>query len=189
VLLFHHVQGRTAGIDAFADALREAGHTVHAPDLFDGRTFASIDEGMAHVRELGGFGEVSERGVRAAEGLPDDLVYMGFSLGAVPAQQLAQTRAGARGAVLLHGALPPTEFGGPWPAAVPLQIHLMDRDEFALEGDLDVARELDATLENAELFLYPGDRHLFTDSSLSDYDEAAAALVRQRVLDFLARDR
>jgi len=108
-----------------------------------------------------------------------------MSLGAMPAQKLAQTRAGARGAVLLHGALPPSEFGGAWPPAVPLQIHLMEQDEFALEGDLDVARDLDETVEGATLFLYPGDRHLFTDSSLADYDAEAAALVTQRVVELL----
>jgi dienelactone hydrolase len=185
VVLFHHAQGQTEGFRAFADELRSAGHTVHTPDLFDGRTFASIDEGLAYVREAGGFGAVTERGVRAAHELPDGLVYAGFSLGVVPAQQLAQTRPGARGAVFLHGALPPSEFGGEWPATVPLQIHLMDHDEFALEGDLDVARELDETVENATLFLYPGDGHLFTDRSVADYDEAAATQVMERVLAFL----
>jgi dienelactone hydrolase len=108
-----------------------------------------------------------------------------MSLGAMPAQKLAQTRPGATGAVLLHSAIPAEEFGGPWPAAVPLQIHLMEEDEFALEGDLDAARELDADVERAELFLYPGDRHLFTDSSLPAYDAQAATLVRQRVVAFL----
>ena len=87
--------------------------------------------------------------------------------------------------MLLHSAVPASEFGGAWPPDVPLQIHLMEEDEFALEGDLDAARELDKTVESAELFLYPGDRHLFTDSSLADYDERAATLVKQRVLAFL----
>src|ERR671935_2361554 len=73
----------------------------------------------------------------------------------MPAQKLAQTRPGAKGAVLLHAALPASEFGGAWPPDVPLQIHLMEEDEFALEGDLDAARELDKTVESAELFLYP----------------------------------
>ena len=87
--------------------------------------------------------------------------------------------------MLLHSAVPASEFGGAWPPDVPLQIHLMEEDEFALEGDPDAARELDKTVESAELFLYPGDRHLFTDSSLADYDERAATLVKQRVLAFL----
>ena len=184
VLLFHHAQGLTPGCLAFAEELRAAGHVVHAPDLYDGRTFDTLDDGVGYAREVG-FDTIGERGRLAAEGLPNEIVYAGFSLGAMPAQELAQTRPGTKGAVLLHSAIPPSEFGGPWPQGVPLQIHLMEADEWALEGDLDAARELDETVESAELFLYPGDRHLFTDSSLPDYDEAAATLVRQRVVSFL----
>jgi dienelactone hydrolase len=184
VLLLHHAQGLTAGCLAFGDELRAAGHVVHAPDLYDGRTFDNLDEGVGYARELG-FGTILERGQRAADGLPNEIVYAGFSLGAMPAQSLAQTRPGAKGALLFHSAIPPSEFGGPWPEGLPLQIHLMEEDEFALEGDLDAAREIDESAESAELFLYPGDRHLFTDSSLPDYDERAATLVKQRVLTFL----
>jgi dienelactone hydrolase len=181
VLLFHHVHGLTAGCLAFADELRAPGHVVHTPDLYDGKTFVDRDEGMSYAREVG-FDTIVERGRLAAEGLPSELVYGGFSLGAVPAQMLAQTRPGAGGALLFHAAIPTSEFGGPWPEGVPLQIHTMADDEL---GDVDVARELAATIEGAELFLYPGDRHLFTDRSLSEYDETAAALVVQRVLSFL----
>ena len=185
VLLFHHAHGLTAGVRAFADELRASGHVVHTPDLYDGRTFDELEAGLGYARETG-FATIVERGVRAADGLAGELVYAGMSLGAMPAQQLAQTRPGAKGAVLLHAAVPASEFGDAWPADVPLQIHLMEQDEFALEGDLDAARELEATVERAELFLYPGDRHLFTDSSLADSDEPAATQVRQRVLAFLA---
>jgi len=184
VALFHHAQGLTGGCLAFADDLRAAGHVVHTPDLYDGRTFAQLSEGMGYVRQIG-FDTFLERGVAAAENLPNQVVYAGMSLGAMPAQKLGQARPGAKGAVLLHGALPPSEFGGAWPPAVPLQIHLMAEDEFALEGDLDVARELDDTVDGATLFLYAGDRHLFTDSSLADYDEDATTLVTQRVIAFL----
>ena len=184
LLLFHHAQGLTAGCLSFADELRAAGHVVHAPDLYDGKTFADLDDGVGYAREVG-FDTIGERGRLAAEGLPNEIVYAGFSLGAMPAQMLAQTRAGAKGALLFHGCVPPSEFGGPWPQGVPLQIHLMEADEWALEGDLDAARELDETVESAELFLYPGDRHLFADNSLPDYDESAATLLKQRVLSFL----
>jgi dienelactone hydrolase len=188
VVLFHHAQGLTAGCLAFADDLRAAEHVVHTPDLYEGRTFAELPEGIAYVQETG-FATIIERGRRAAEGLADDLVYAGFSLGVLPAQMLAQTRPGARGALLVYSCVPPSEFGGPWPHGVPVQIHMMDRDEEVLppNEDLEAARELDRTVPSAELFLYPGDRHLFADSSLPDYDEAAAALLRERVLDFLAR--
>ncbi len=184
VLLFHHAHGLTAGVLAFADELRAAGHVVHAPDLYDGKTFADLDDGVGYAREVG-FGTIGERGRLAAEGLPNEIVYAGFSLGGMPAQMLAQTRPGAKGALLFHSAIPASEFGGPWPEGVPLQIHLMEADEWALEGDLDAARELDETVESAQLFLYPGDRHLFADDSLPDYDERAATLLKQRVLSFL----
>ena len=185
-LLFHHAQGQTTGFHAFADDLRGAGHTVHTPDLFDGRTFDSIDAGLAYAQEIG-FGEVVERGVRAAESLPAELVYAGFSLGVVPAQKLAQTRPGARGALLFYSCVPVSEFGSSWPAGVPVQIHGMDADPiFVDEGDIDAARALVASTTDAELFLYPGDQHYFADSSLPSYDADAAALLQQRVLEFLA---
>ena len=184
VVLFHHAQGQTAGFFAFADELRAAGHTVHTPDLYDGRTFATLDEGVAYARQVG-FDKLPERGRLAAESLPNEVVYAGFSLGAMPAQMLAQTRPGATGALLFHAAFPTSEFVGPWPEGVPLHIHMMESDEWVLEGDLDAARELDETIEGAELFLYPGDRHLFADNSLPDYDEKAAALLMERVLAFL----
>ena len=186
VVLFHHAQGLTRGVVAFADELRRAGHTVHTPDLFDGRTFDTLDDGVDHAADVG-FGAVIERGVRAVEGLPAELVYAGFSLGVLPAQRLAQTRPGARGALLLHGCVPVSEFGRAWPAAVPVQVHAMDADPFFVEeGDIDAARALVAEAADGELFLYPGDRHLFTDSSLASHDPDAAALVIARVLDFLA---
>ena len=189
VLLFHHAQGLTPGVHAFADALRAAGHVVHAPDLFDGRTFGSIDEGMAHIREVG-FDALRERGVRVADDLPPGLVYAGFSFGVLPAQKLAQTRPGARGALLFHSCLPISGDWafGPWPDGVPVQIHGMDADPiFVGEGDIDAAREIVAKVEDAELFLYPGDQHYFADSSLPSYDAEATALLTKRVLAFLDR--
>ncbi|HET9507789.1 MAG TPA: dienelactone hydrolase family protein [Gaiellaceae bacterium] len=185
VLLFHHAHGLTGGCLAFADELRAAGHVVHAPDLYDGKTFTALDEGLGYAREVG-FGTIGERGRLAAEGLPNELVYAGFSLGVMPAQELAQTRPGAKGALLFSAALPASEFGGAWPPGVPLQIHMMEDDEWA-EEDLPAARELVETSDGAELFLYPGDRHLFADSSLPDYDEGAATLLERRVLAFLER--
>jgi dienelactone hydrolase len=186
LVLYHHAQGLTPGVVAFADELREAGHTVHTPDLFDGRTFDSVQEGVGYAEQIG-FEEVVKRGVRAVEGRPAELVYAGFSLGVMPAQQLAQTRAGARGALLFSACVPVTAFGPAWPAGVPVQVHAMDADPFFVdEGDLDAARDLVAGTQEAELFLYPGDQHLFADSSLPSYDRDAAALLSQRVLDFLA---
>ena len=188
VLLFHHAQGLTIGVHAFADELRAAGHTVHTPDLFDGRTFGSIDEGMAFIKGVG-FEELGKQGLRTADDLPNELVYAGFSFGESIAQELAQTRAGARGALLFYSCLPISGAWaiGPWPEGVPVQIHGMENDPiFAGEGDIDAAREIVEKVEDAELFLYPGDQHYFADRSLPSYDPEATALLTTRVLDFLA---
>ena len=189
VLLFHHAQGLTPGVRAFADELRAAGHTVHTPDLFDGRTFNSIPEGMAFI-EATGFDELRARGVRTADDLPAELVYGGFSFGVTIAQQLAQTRPGARGALLFYSAVPISgEWAfGPWPDGVPVQIHGADADPYFVdEGDIDAAREIVEKVDDAELFLYPGDQHYFADSSLPSYDAEATALLTGRVLAFLDR--
>jgi dienelactone hydrolase len=183
VVLFHHVQGLTPGVAAFADELRAAGHTVHTPDLFEGRTFGSLEEGQGYVEQVG-FGEITERGVRAAELLPQHAVYVGFSLGVLPAQKLAQTRAGARGALLFHACIPVSEFGAAWPDGVPVQVHAKEADPFFAE-DIDAARALVADCADAEMFLYPGDEHLFVDSSLPSHDPDAAKLLTQRAIEFL----
>ena len=189
VLLFHHAQGLTPGVVAFADELRAAGHTVHTPDLFDGRTFGSIPEGMAFIKQVG-FEELGRRGVHTADDLPAELVYAGFSFGGSIAQELAQTRPGARGALLFYSCIPISgdwAFGS-WPDGVPVQIHGMDNDPiFVGEGDIDAAREIVEKVKDAELFLYPGDQHYFADSSLPSYDPDATALLTRRVLQFLDR--
>jgi dienelactone hydrolase len=187
VLLFHHALGLTEGVLSFADELGAAGHVVHTPDLFDGTTFTQVDDGVDYARTLG-FDTIADRGRAAAEGLPNDIVYGGFSLGAMSAQMLAQTRPGARGALLFHSCVPPSELGGTWPEGAPLQIHMMEADKWVVppEQDLEVARQVAETVASAELFLYPGDRHLFADASHTDYDEGAATLLKQRVLSFLS---
>jgi dienelactone hydrolase len=186
-VLFHHALGLTPGVEAFAERLRAAGHTVHTPDLYQGKTFDSVDDGVAHAQEVG-FDTILERGRAAADGLPPELVYAGFSLGVMPAQMLAQTRPGARGALFFHAALPLSEFGGSWPEGAPLQMHFMADDPWA-EEDLPAAREIADTIDDAELFLYPGDGHLFADNSAADYDPGAAALLEQRALELLGRVR
>src|SRR6266540_5234698 len=171
LLLFHHAQGLTAGCLSFAEELRAAGHVVHAPDLYAGETFGELADGVRHAEHIG-FDTIIERGRLAADSLPTEIVYAGFSLGVLPAQMLAQTRPGTKGALLFHSCVPTSEFGGLWPQGVPLQIHMMDADELVLPPNehLAVARQLDETVESAELFGYPGDRHLFADNSLPDYD-------------------
>jgi dienelactone hydrolase len=185
IVLFHHAQGLTDGLVAVADRLESAGHTVHLPDVYGGSTFADLDSGLEYAASVG-FEALLEQAVAATEGLPADVVYVGVSLGVMPAQQLAQNRAGARAAVLVGSAVPAEAFGA-WPAGLPLQIHGMDADPvFVGEGDIDAAREL-VTEAGAELFLYPGEGHLFIDNSLPDYDETATELFLERTLALLER--
>lgn len=187
VVLFHHAQGLTPGVTAFADRLREAGHLVHTPDAYDGNTFDTLDDGLGYAQQVG-FGAVTERSVQAASALPQEVVYAGFSLGVMAAQQLAQTRPGATGALLFESCVPASEFGSGWPAGVPVQVHGGERDPiFADEGDLDAAKALVAEVEQGELFTYPVDQHLFADSTLPTYDAESAELLTRRVLDFLAQ--
>jgi dienelactone hydrolase len=179
VVVFHHALGLTEWVRGFADRLRDAGHTVHTPDLYDGRTFETIPEGMAYSEELGGPPAIVDRGRAAVEPLPGEVVYAGFSLGVLPAQSLAQTRPGARGAVLCYAALSLGQWGDNWPATwpdgVPLQLHITGGDE-----DHEIAQGLAATVPGAELFVYPGTEHYF-----AEHDEQAAAQLEERVLAFL----
>lgn len=184
ILIFHHIQGLTEGVLAFAEDLRQDGHIVHAPDLFGGETFDSIEEGFGFAQEKG-FDSLREHGIALALELGQDLVYVGFSFGVTIAQQLAQTRPGARGALLLHSCLPITEFSESWPDGVPVQIHGNVGDEY-FDEDLPAARALAESSSAAELFLYPGDEHLFTDRSLPAFDPESAALLMSRVRPFLA---
>jgi dienelactone hydrolase len=189
VLIFHHAQGLTQGIHVFAEELRKEGHTVHTPDLFEGHLFPTINDGLAYVKEIG-FEEIIERGERVANELPSDIVYAGFSLGVLSAQKLAQTRKGAIGALLFYSCVPTSMFGSPWPADLPAQIHAMDADPYFVDdGDMEAARELVASANHVELFMYPGDGHCFADSSLPSYDADAAALLMGRVIGFLRQLR
>ncbi len=186
VVVFHHGLGVTPGVLELAETLRASGHVVHVPDLYDGQVFSELSAGVAHAQSVG-FGALVGRGVAAAQAWPSEVVYLGMSLGVLPAQQLAQTRAGARGAVLLYSFVPPSEFSESWPGSVPVQIHGMDADPyFAGDGDIDAARAFMADASDAELFVYSGAGHLFADSSSSDFDAAAAAQLTERVLTMLA---
>jgi dienelactone hydrolase len=184
IVLFHSALGLRPGVHAFADRLREAGHVVHTPDLYDGEVFDTLEEGTAK-RDALGMAEIARRGATAVESLPGDLVYAGFSLGVVPAQMLAMTRPGAKGALFYHAAIPTAAFETSWPAGVPLAIHVMEADEL---GDVPDARALVAEA-GGELHLYPGAGHLFTDPDGPDYDAAAADLVLERTLAFLGGGR
>jgi dienelactone hydrolase len=186
VLLFHHAQGLTPGVLSFAEEVRRSGHSVLTPDLYQGKTFESIEEGVAYAKEIG-FDSIRQNAARVADELPNDVVFAGFSLGGMSAQMLAQTRP-SKGALLFHSSARPMMFGAEWPADLPVQIHAMDADPYFMEDgeDIDAARHIVDTSKDAELFLYPGSGHLFMDSSLSEYDKAAADLVTERVIGFLA---
>lgn len=187
VLLFHHALGLTPGVRDFAARLRAGGHTVHTADLYDGEVFDSLEAGVAHAEAIG-FDTVRKRGLDAASGLPDEVVYVGFSLGVLPAQQLAQTRPGARGAVLCEACMPPEEFGASWPTDVPVQVHGREADPFfGGEGDLDAARAVVEQAADGRLFLYQGEGHLFAEPALASYDEDAATALLHRVVGFLNR--
>jgi dienelactone hydrolase len=189
VVLFHHLQGLTPGVIALADRWRAAGHTVHTPDLFGARTFASIQDGAAYAN-VEGAPDFDALADEAIAGLPNGLVYAGISFGVMQAQRLAQTRPGALGGVLLESCLPISGDWaiGPWPEGVPVQVHGAEGDEFfAGEGDLDAARELVDSVSDGALYLYPGDQHLFEDSSLPSYDAEATDLLDERVLALLSR--
>jgi dienelactone hydrolase len=183
VVLFHHAQGLTSGVQAFADQLRAAGHSVTLPDLYEGKTFSDLDEGVGYAREVG-FGTLDERANAAIEGLPTEVVYAGFSLGSAAAQRLTQTRPGALGCLLYHaGDIPVSEFGS-WPDGVPAQVHVAEQDEWVPLND---AQDFVGSVPDAELFVYPGSAHLFTDSSLPVYDAEATELVLERSLALLSR--
>jgi dienelactone hydrolase len=180
VVVFHHALGLTKPVSRFASALRDAGHTAHTPDLFDGRTFLAIEDGIAHSEAIGGPMAIVDRARAAVQSLPSEVVYVGFSLGVLSAQSLAQTRAGARAAVLCYSALPLGQWGDNWPATWPegvrLQMHILEGDE-----DFEIANGLATTVSGAELFVYTGTEHYF-----AEHDDGAAGILTERVLDLLA---
>ncbi len=191
VVLFHHVLGLTAGVQGLANRLAAGGHTVHTPDLYAGEVATGLEEGFALMNRIG-TETIAQRVDSALAGLPRDLVYAGISMGVMTAQRLAQTRPGARGALLYEACVPVTgEWAfGPWPDGVPVQVHGMDDDEFfGHEGDIDAARELVSTVgvDQGELFTYPGNQHLFLDSSLPSFDNEATELVVERSRALLER--
>src|SRR5260370_16828694 len=167
VLLLHHAQGLTPGVKKFADQLRSAGHTVHTPDYYGGKVFDDLNEGVKYGEDEVGMKEI-EAGCGAGGGaLTNEIVYGGFSMGSVRAQLFAQTRPGAKGALLFHGGIAPSWFDSDWPEGVPVQIHTMDKDPWA---EMDETNKLVEAAPNAEGYLYPRDKHLFPHSSLPRYD-------------------
>lgn len=184
ILLFHHARGLTPGVQRFADVLRDAGHTVHAPDLYEGRTFDDTESGVEHMNELGR-DVLAQRAAGAAAGVPDGLVYAGMSMGCGYAAWLAlQHRPGsARGMLFLFGAPDPRWFETDWPEGLPA-IALQTLDDPWREASEDEGFR--TRVPGGELVDYPGSGHLFLDDSTDDYDEAVAAQATERILTWLA---
>jgi dienelactone hydrolase len=188
VVLFHSALGLRPGVTAAADRLRAAGHNVHTPDYYDGEVFDDLDEGLRKRDELG-YAEIAQRARDAVARLPAELVFAGFSLGAMPAELLAATTPGTRGAVLMHAAIPVKGFGVErWPAGVPVQAHYAAEDPWVEAGEVaalgDAVRGAGAAFEE---HAYPGSGHLFADPDLPGYDRASSEEMWRRVLDFLDR--
>jgi dienelactone hydrolase len=186
VLLFHSALGLRPAVWRFADELGAAGHVVHTPDLFNGAVFDRLEDGVRRRDEIG-IAALSERAASAAADVPRDVVYAGFSMGAASAEFLAVSRPGAKGLVLMHGAIPPAAIGmETWPP-VPVQLHSTTADPWAPRADVD-AVEAAATAAGVrcEAYWYEGEAHLFSDADGPEYDAAAARLMLERVKEFLA---
>lgn len=181
ILLFHHALGLTDGVQEFAGALRDVGHTVHTPDLFEGHRFDVVEDGVAFAAETGRETLVA-RASAAAESLPPDLVYAGMSMGCAYATELLLTRPGARGGLYLYGAVDPGWWETEWPAGVPAQAHQTEDDPWR---ETEAEEGFVARVPGAELFVYEGDTHLFADPSTADFDATAAALAMERIQAFL----
>ena len=189
IVLFHSALGLRPGVTSAADRLREAGHSVHVPDYYDGEVFDDLDDGLRKRDELG-VAEILRRAREAVTGLPARLVFAGFSLGNDPAELLAAERPGARGALLMHGAIPIeafSEFGiERWPEGVPVQVHYAAEDPWVEAEEVatlgDAVREAGASFEEHS---YPGSGHLFADPDLPDYDRASSEVMWRRALAFL----
>jgi dienelactone hydrolase len=188
VVLFHHAQGLRPDVLAWADSFREAGHEVETPDLFEGRTFDELEDGIAHRDELG-IPTLIGRAAESLGDLPAELVYAGFSMGASTAHYFAVTRPGALGALLMHGTAPPQSLGGAkWPASAPAQLHYAAGDPYLDAGSIAAfERSVGEVGAPLEVFAYPGIRHLFADSDGPDYDQSSAELMLERNLEFLGR--
>jgi dienelactone hydrolase len=183
ILLFHHAGGLTPGVHQFADSLRAAGHVVHTPDLFEGRTFADVEDGVAFAQaQSEGEDVFAKRAASIAADLPTDLVYAGMSMGCARAAEQLLTRPGARAAFFLYGAVAPSWWDAQWPAGVPAQAHLMDNDPWR---EVEAEEEFLSSVPEGELFVYEGSGHLFADRDHRDYDPQAAALATERILAFL----
>ncbi len=183
IVLFHHVRGLTDGVLTFAETLREAGHSVHTPGLFGGLTFATTEEGSAFVESQGRTTFVT-RVAEVSSLYPSDVVYGGMSFGGACAAQCVLRRPGAKGGFFLYGAIAPSWWGATWPDGVPSQVHVAEHDSWR---EPEAEEEYAAAVPGGEIFVYPASGHLFAEVGSDDYDGPSAALMTERVLEFLSR--
>ncbi|MFE9728262.1 dienelactone hydrolase family protein [Streptomyces sp. NPDC005794] len=185
IMLFHSTFGLRPAVHAAADRLRAAGHEVRVPDLFEGHTFDTVEDGMAFKEEVGK-DELLKRAVLAAAPYSDQgLVYAGFSFGASVAQTLALGDAKARGLLLLHGTSDIAESASV--DELPVQLHVADPDPFESHDWLNSwYLQMQRTGADVEVYRYPGAGHLYTDPDLPDHDADAAELTWKVSLGFLA---
>lgn len=185
LVLLHSALGRTHGMDAVAEKFTTAGHTVHTPDFYEGQTFTTAEAGVGHAQEVG-FSTLVDRVSAACEGLGDEVVFGGLSLGAAIAQQMGKNDPRARGVLLFHGGGFPKPTR--WQSQVPAQIHFSVDDDWRMPGEPETLMESVARAgAAAEHFLYPGASHLFSDPETSDFDAVNAQLLYARALSFLQR--
>ena len=185
IVLFHSALGLRPAVRRFADQLRSAGHLVYTPDFFDGNVFNDLNDGVAR-RDAIGIPALIGRAQESVADLPKEVVYAGFSMGSSSAQYLAATRPGARGAILMHGAIPLAMMGvGKWPP-VPVQIHYAVGDPWVDAAQVKALSEaIREGGQSCAVHSYAGSGHLFADEDTKDYDQASAASMLDRVLRFL----
>jgi dienelactone hydrolase len=186
IVLFHSVLGLRPAVHQFAEELRKAGHQVTTPDFYDGRIFESFEEGNTKWF-ANGIPAILQRAQDACKELDGDLLFGGFSNGAAVAEFMAATHPKAKGALLMHGALPLEMLQlSAWPAKVPVQLHYNAEDPFRNpENDSALEKAVRASSAAFEEFLYEDHTHLFTDPDLPDYNEASARLLMKRALGFI----
>jgi len=182
ILLFHHAYGLTDGLRALAARLIAEGHTVHCPDCYAGVTFRNIDDGVKHLQRIG-HDAVEEVARRSAREFRNADVVMGFGLGAMQAQLLAQDLRRIRGCLLMGGAFTPSALGGMWRSNTSLEIHLSDPDEWVQPAELE---GLLYHAPHANVYRYTNKGHLFIDECSRDYDADAADLFEERLETWLA---
>jgi dienelactone hydrolase len=183
VILFHSVCGLRPVELAAAEMIRAAGHNVSTPDLYDGVTADTIEQGFELKDDIG-WDRICERAKTALVELPASTVLGGFSMSAGVVASVWPGRPKTRGVLLLHA---PAEIPGAmhWDG-LRVQLHVAEHDRFAPADEWTTWQaEAERVGIAAEVFVYPGAGHFYTDQSLADHQASAARQTWDRVLRFL----